>query len=223
MASAPRRLAAISKLVRVRVEASKNRLTIILPRSVSSFFSDWLCMGWKSLARARMASISARSRSSIPSSPAGIAFTPLRGGYLLHQQNFLHAVDFLELHFDDLVVGGLHHAADEARLDGQLAVAAVDQRQQLHARRAAVVEQRVERRAHGAARVQHVVHQDDVLALHGERNLGGAHDGLDVHRGQIVAVQVDVEDADRESRAFRAARSCAPAAGPAARRAGGCR
>ena len=30
MASAPRRLAAISKLVRVRVEASKNRLTIML-------------------------------------------------------------------------------------------------------------------------------------------------------------------------------------------------
>jgi len=40
MASAPRRLAAISKLVRVRVDASKKRLTIIFPRSVSSFFCD---------------------------------------------------------------------------------------------------------------------------------------------------------------------------------------
>ena len=75
-ASAPRRLAAISKLVRVRVEASKNRLTIILPRSVSSFFKLWLCIGWKSLARARMASISARSSSSIPSNPAGMAALP---------------------------------------------------------------------------------------------------------------------------------------------------
>ena len=44
-ASAPRRLAAISKLVRVRVDASKNRLTIIFPRSVSSFLNDWLCSG----------------------------------------------------------------------------------------------------------------------------------------------------------------------------------
>ena len=44
-ASAPSRLAAISKLVRVRVDASKNRLTIILPRSVSSFFNDWFCIG----------------------------------------------------------------------------------------------------------------------------------------------------------------------------------
>jgi hypothetical protein len=83
-----------------------------------------------------------------------------------HQQHLFHAVDLLELHFDDFDVGGLHHAADEARLDGQLAVAAVDQHQQLHARRPAVVEQRVERGADGAAGVQHVVHQDDVLALH---------------------------------------------------------
>ena len=45
IASAPRRLAAISKLVRVRVDASKNRFTIILPRSVSSFFRLWLCSG----------------------------------------------------------------------------------------------------------------------------------------------------------------------------------
>ena len=33
--SAPRRLAAISKLMRVRVDASKNRFTIIFPRSAS--------------------------------------------------------------------------------------------------------------------------------------------------------------------------------------------
>ena len=45
MASAPRRLAAISKLVRVRVEASKKRLTIIFPRSVSSFFCGWSWTG----------------------------------------------------------------------------------------------------------------------------------------------------------------------------------
>ena len=76
---------------------------------------------------------------------------------------------------------GLHHAPDEAGLDGQLAMAAVDQHQQLHARRAAVIEQRVERRADGAAGVEHVVHQDDVLALHREGDLGGADHRLDVH------------------------------------------
>src|SRR4029450_5679183 len=39
-ASAPSRLAAISKLVRVRVEASKNRLTIIFPRKESRRLKD---------------------------------------------------------------------------------------------------------------------------------------------------------------------------------------
>src|ERR1039458_4766754 len=107
-ASAPRRLAAISKLVRVRVEASKNRLTIILPRSVSSFFKLWLCIGWKSLARARMAAISARSNSSIPSNPAGMA--GLSG--LFHHEDLLHAVDLLELDLDDLDIAGLHFAPD---------------------------------------------------------------------------------------------------------------
>ena len=34
--------------------------------------------------------------------------------------------------------------------------------------------------------------------MHGKRNLGGVDDGLDVHRGQIVAIQIDVEDADRD-------------------------
>src|ERR1039457_2627386 len=199
-ASAPRRLAAISKLVRVRVEASKNRLTIILPRSVSSFFKLWLCIGWKSLARARMASIWARSSSSIPSNPAGMARLP---GPLTHQDLF-HAIDLLELDFNDLDIAGLHLAPDEARLDRQFAVSAVDQHQQLHPGRAAVVEQRVQRGADGAAGVQHVVHQDDILTRHGKRNLRRAHHRLDVHRAQIVAIQVDVEDAHRDFPVFQA-------------------
>ena len=67
---------------------------------------------------------------------------------------------------------GLHHASHEARFDRQFAMAAVDQHQQLHPRRPAVIEQRVERGANGPAGVEHVVHQDDVLALHAERNFG---------------------------------------------------
>src|SRR5215831_5513364 len=70
----------------------------------------------------------------------------LAGG-ALYQEDLFHIVDLLELDFDDLGVGGLHHAADELRLDGQLPVPAVDQNQELDARRAAVIEESVERRA----------------------------------------------------------------------------
>ena len=38
--SADRRLAAISKVVRVRVEFSKNRLNTLLPRSSGTFFTS---------------------------------------------------------------------------------------------------------------------------------------------------------------------------------------
>ena len=100
------------------------------------------------------------------------------------------------------IVGGLDDAADEAGFDRQLAVAAVDQHQQRHARGPAVVEQRVERGAHGAAGVEHVIHQDDVLALHGKRDFGGVHDRLDLHGGKIVAIEVDIEDADRNLAVF---------------------
>ena len=111
-------------------------------------------------------------------------------------------VDFLKLHFDDFVVGGLDVAADELGFDGQLAVAAIDQHQQVDARRAAVIEQSVERGADGAAGVEHVVHQDDVFALDGEGDLGGADDGLDVDGGEVVAVEIDIEDADRHGAVF---------------------
>ena len=67
--SAPRRLAANSKLARVRVEGSRNRLTIDLPRSVSSFLTG---PSWFSLyCRPRSSNhwISSRPRPSIPSRP----------------------------------------------------------------------------------------------------------------------------------------------------------
>ena len=66
------------------------------------------------------------------------------------------------------IVGGLHGAADVPRFDRQFAMAAVDQHQQLHDGRTAVIEQRIERRADRAAGVKHVVHQDDLFALHGK-------------------------------------------------------
>src|SRR5678816_1764146 len=100
-------------------------------------------MGWKCLARSRMASIWPRSSSSIPNSPSGMACSGGFSVYLFHQQHLFHSVDLLELYLDDFDVGSLHGAADVARLDGQFTVAAIDQYEQLHARRTPVLEQAV--------------------------------------------------------------------------------
>src|SRR3970282_1984980 len=62
--------------------------------------------------------------------------------------------------------------ADELRGDGRLAPAAVHQRGEPHARRPAVVEQLVQRRAYGAAGVEHVVDQDEIAAFDLEGDLG---------------------------------------------------
>src|SRR6266404_6597275 len=105
-----------------------------------------------SMRRARRSreTIASRSSASMPSREEGLVRT-------LNQQNFFRAVHFLELHFDDLAVGGLHNAAHEGGLDGQLAMAAINQAAKLHAARPAVVKERVERGARGAAGVEHVV------------------------------------------------------------------
>ena len=60
-------------------------------------------------------------------------------------------------------------------LNGQLAMPAIDQHEQLHTARASVVKQRIERGANGAARVQHVVHQDDVASVDVETDVALVH------------------------------------------------
>jgi len=91
-------------------------------------------------------------------------------------------------------------------------MAAVDEDSQLHAARTAVIEEGVERGADGAAGVEHVVHQDDVLAFDAELDVGRTDDGLDADSAEVVAVEVDIEDADRNLPVFE---SRTPAANPA--------
>ncbi len=87
-------------------------------------------------------------------------------------------------------------------------MAAVDEDSKLHSGRAAELEERVDRSANGAARVQDVVDEDDGLALERERDARRADDGLtrrragrratssaDVH---VVAVEGDVEGSELE-------------------------
>ena len=59
--------------------------------------------GWKSRARSRMASISERSRPSMPSNPAAWRDQPT----FSTSRTFSSLVDFLEFDFDDFVIGGL--------------------------------------------------------------------------------------------------------------------
>src|SRR5262249_58271307 len=93
--------------------------------------------------------------------------------------------------------------ADVGGADGQLAVRSVDEDRELHGLRPAEIDDGVERRADRPSREEHVVDEDDGLALDGERNLRAAHHGDPAH-AEVVAVERDVERADGERRAVDA-------------------
>src|SRR5712691_3883694 len=174
--SAPRRAAAVPKLMRVRVEGSKNASATVLPRSVASFLSGCLWISWKGLDCSRKKVIRSALSGSMPSmwwrrcgtGVPGKAVRAARSGDALDEHHALLAVHLGQADFDDLGVAGLHVPADEGSLDGQLAVAAVDQHAQPDALRPAQVEETVHGGADGATSVKHVVGQDQILVVHGK-------------------------------------------------------
>src|SRR5581483_10901871 len=114
----------------------------------------------------------------------------------LDDDNSVHPVLFGDADLYLLGVGGRHVLADVVGPDRQLAVAAVDQHRELDGPRPPELNQRIHRRPRGAAAVDHVVDEDDDLAV--DRR----HPGVEVRRGlaqvAVVPVLADVERARRD-------------------------
>ena len=172
MTSADRRLAAISNVVRVRVEFSKNRLNTDRPRSSGTFFTSRSAIDANGTAVSRMRRmISAGRPSSVSrwvSSPAALS-CGLRTARLGAERELCRR----RLATARSTDGGRRRAGRRQYVgfDRQLAAAAVDQHGKLDARGPPVVEQLVDRRANAAPGVEHVVDQHDRRALDLERQL----------------------------------------------------
>ena len=217
--SAERRLAASSNDDEVRVEDSKKTFTTSRPRSVGSFF---VSRSWESAKDCAVAS--RRSTSSRSRSPTESRWR--RRGCARRQQL---AGDDPQMLAHDLASSapststtrsisstsssctwtrscacGREVLADVVGPDRQLAVAAVGEHGELDARRAAVLEQRVDRGADRAARVEDVVDEDHRAPLELEVELRVAHDRLAAPRSlavanvDVVAMEGDVELAEVE-------------------------
>ena len=91
-------------------------------------------------------------------------------------RDLVHVVELLDADVDALLARRRQVLADVVGADRQLAVAAVGEHGELHARRAAVVEQGLDRRAHGAPGVQHVVHDHDGQPVDREVEVRGVDD-----------------------------------------------
>ena len=75
----------------------------------------------------------------------------------------------------------------------------------MHFARPAEVDERIERGADGTAGVEDVVDQHDDLVVDRLRELGRLDDRLRRDGGEVVAIEGDVEDAERHRRPFHRA------------------
>src|SRR6267142_6627516 len=191
MTSAERRFAAISKVVRVRVEGSKNRLNTDLPRRSGTFFTSRSATPMNDAAVSRICKSTPRGSPSMVSRCWSVP-SPLSCGFRIGQSQGEMAA-FVACQPQELAGRHRQRGADVLRGDRQLSLAAIDQRRELDFPRAPVVEQLVHRCAHGAPRVEDVIDHHDVAAVHVERDLRGFHFAAQAGRVEVVAVERDVQ------------------------------
>ena len=99
---------------------------------------------------------------------------------------------------DDLVARGREVLAHVVGANRELAMAAVDEDCQPDRHRPPLVGDRVERGAHGAAGVEHVVDEHDGVAAHLRQRVAALHDRGMRDPRQVVAIEGDVERPDRD-------------------------
>src|SRR5205823_14993382 len=84
---------------------------------------------------------------------------------LFHEKNLFRVVDLSKLHFDHFIHCGRYCAPDEAGLDWQLAVTAVNEHTQLHASRAALIEDGIQRGSNRAAGKENIVDKNNIFVF----------------------------------------------------------
>src|SRR6266853_420608 len=191
MTSADKRFAAISNVVRVRVEGSKNRLNTDLPRRSGTFFTSRSVTPMKDAAVSRMWTRTSRGSPSIVSRCWSFP-SPLSCGLRIGESQEEFAT-LVARQAQEFASGHRKRGADVLRGDRQLPFAAVDQRRELDFSGAPIVEQLVHRGAHGAPGVENVVDHHDMPAVDVERDLGRLHLVVESSDVEIVAIEGDVE------------------------------
>ena len=203
--SADRRLAAISKVVRVRVLGSKNRLKIALPRSSGTFFTSRSVTETNDRAVSRICSRISAGRPSMVSRcrslPSGVscglaligsaargAMSRASGAPASSRRSSIDS----SLRGRRLTAPTYCGQIGSWRPPRSTSAASADRG------RPAVVEDLVHRGADGAPGVQHVVHQDDLRVLDREADIRRPHARGEPLLLVVVAVEGHVDDAQRQ-------------------------
>src|SRR5712691_252464 len=191
MTSADKRFAAISKVVRVRVEASKNRLNTDLPRRSGTFFTSRSVTPMKDAAVSSMCRRTSRGSPSIVSRCWSVP-SPLSCGFRIGESQEESAA-LVARQAQKFPCGDRKRGTDILCRDRQLPFAAVHQRRKLDFSGTPIVEQLVHRGAHGAPGVENVVDHYDMPAVDVERDLRGLHLVVESGDAEIVTIEGDVE------------------------------
>jgi hypothetical protein len=102
---------------------------------------------------------------------------PLNPVYCSDQYYFILFIFFLPIYLHFLRNNGVDRFAGIVWLDGQFAVKApVNKYAERHLGRSSEIQQGIQRRPDGPARVQHIVYQDHFFVLDAERNIRGIGD-----------------------------------------------
>ena len=113
-------------------------------------------------------------------------------------RHLVDAVELADAHADVLLARGGQVLADVVGADRQLPVSAVGEHRQLHPLGTAVVEQGLDRGTYGASGIEHVIDDHDRTRGGVEVDMRGVHDGRLRPRGDVVAVEADVEVSERD-------------------------
>jgi len=106
------------------------------------------------------------------------------------------------MHAHVVARGGRYVLADEIGTNGKLAVAAVHQDRETYGARTSVVDQGIHRGSNRPAGEEHVVDEHDDPFVDGEWDFRLAHHRRVADSGQVVAVERDVDGAERDQGAL---------------------
>src|ERR1051326_7664037 len=170
--SAVSRCAASSKLMRVRVDGSTNRLTTVLPRNAGTFLIARSPTALNARAVSSTVATSSAVSDSMSSRSLRVQVMKVRCSCLFNHRFVFGVAHFLQAHDHAFAERRRNVFADEVRFDRQLAMAAIDEHGELNPLRPAEIVERIHRRANRAAFEEDVVDEHHGLAGDVEGNHG---------------------------------------------------
>src|SRR5437899_2258241 len=169
----------------------------VLPRSAGTFLMSRSEISLKDSAVSRMLVI---SPAETPSSPSRCRCVNAMLTSSPFDHDLVHAVRLGEPDLNLLAARGGDVLADVVGADRKLAMTPVDEDRELDRLRPPEVDERVHGGADCPAGEEHVVDEEDALALDGERDVRPVHHRILKAPVEVVAVERDVDDSERDGR-----------------------